>query len=341
MMFSLFILFLAAALPVALYVCVAWWLDRHEREPLWLLALTFTWGAIPAAVQSLVAELIFGIPVKNLVAEANLMMVEATLLAPPIEEIFKAVPVLIVYLCWRHEFDGLMDGLLYGAMAGFGFAMTENFLYYLSALNSGGMEAVGVLFFLRSVAFGFNHALYPSMFGLSLAVSRFSRTRYQEIGAACLGLLAGMTLHTIHNYLAASAGSHEETALLYLFLAFVVYLGGCLLWFVVACIALMKESVWIREELAEEVTSGLLTPTQAAHAWQYLPRIHARWRALWEHGFGHFHRLGRLYALAAELGLKKHQARLSTTDAPPPQQVAKLRTELQNLQRSLASNSPL
>jgi hypothetical protein len=40
---------LAAALPVPLYTLVILWLDRHEREPSWLLALAFLWGALVAA----------------------------------------------------------------------------------------------------------------------------------------------------------------------------------------------------------------------------------------------------------------------------------------------------
>lgn len=59
----------------------------------------------------------------------------------------------------RHEFDGVLDGLTYGAIIGFGFAMTENFLYFIGAFSEGGFVDLTVLIFLRAVIFGLNHTL--------------------------------------------------------------------------------------------------------------------------------------------------------------------------------------
>ena len=44
---------LGALIPTTVYVLFVWWLDRYEKEPLWLLALAFLWGAVPAAIISL------------------------------------------------------------------------------------------------------------------------------------------------------------------------------------------------------------------------------------------------------------------------------------------------
>ena len=32
---------LGALIPTLFYVAFVWWLDRYEKEPLWLLALSF------------------------------------------------------------------------------------------------------------------------------------------------------------------------------------------------------------------------------------------------------------------------------------------------------------
>jgi hypothetical protein len=40
---------LAAAMPVPRYTLVILWLDRHEREPSWLLATALVWGAAVAS----------------------------------------------------------------------------------------------------------------------------------------------------------------------------------------------------------------------------------------------------------------------------------------------------
>ena len=131
-----------------MWSCATWWLDRHEKEPLWLLMAVFFWGAVPAFVLSVACELILEIPLHSLLESEGHFFVSATFIAPPVEEILKAVPLLIVFLLYRKEFDGLIDGLLYGAMAGFGFAMTEDFFYFLSVWFDGGAPAVAVLFFL-------------------------------------------------------------------------------------------------------------------------------------------------------------------------------------------------
>ena len=34
-----------AFLPVPIYVALALWVDRYEKEPLWMLAIAFLWGA--------------------------------------------------------------------------------------------------------------------------------------------------------------------------------------------------------------------------------------------------------------------------------------------------------
>ena len=50
-MLVLIVAVLGALIPTIIYVLFIWWLDRYEKEPLWLLALAFLWGAIPAAME--------------------------------------------------------------------------------------------------------------------------------------------------------------------------------------------------------------------------------------------------------------------------------------------------
>ena len=48
---------LAAALPVVFYLIVIWWFDRYEREPWWLVLLTFIYGAIGAILLGVILSL--------------------------------------------------------------------------------------------------------------------------------------------------------------------------------------------------------------------------------------------------------------------------------------------
>ena len=40
--------FIAATIPVPLYVILVLWIDRYESEPIWMLAVAFFWGAFIA-----------------------------------------------------------------------------------------------------------------------------------------------------------------------------------------------------------------------------------------------------------------------------------------------------
>ena len=48
----------AAGLPTLIFLGLVWWLDRYEKEPAHLLAVTFLWGALPAAVLAVTLDLL-------------------------------------------------------------------------------------------------------------------------------------------------------------------------------------------------------------------------------------------------------------------------------------------
>ena len=45
LMIILLAVVLATAIVIA-YLLFIWWLDRYEREPFWVVLLTFLWGGI-------------------------------------------------------------------------------------------------------------------------------------------------------------------------------------------------------------------------------------------------------------------------------------------------------
>src|SRR5918992_1573770 len=60
--------------------------------------------------------------------------------APIVEEGSKGLALFILYWWKKDEFDGVVDGVIYAAMVGLGFAMAENFLYYGRTFAEGGIE---------------------------------------------------------------------------------------------------------------------------------------------------------------------------------------------------------
>ena len=133
---------IAAVIPASLYTLVFYWVDRYEREPVWLVVTAFLWGAVPAIIVSIIGELLLGSPFVNAPGSVAEALVEGAVVAPVVEEIVKAVMLVAIFLFRRQEFDGPLDGLIYGAAVGMGFAMTENLLYFVDAFDAGGFGTV-------------------------------------------------------------------------------------------------------------------------------------------------------------------------------------------------------
>src|SRR5699024_11787194 len=67
-------------------------------------------------------------------------IIGAVFQAPVVEESTKTVLLVIIVLAARRYFEGPLDGLVYGALIGAGFAFTENILYLGGAWNENQFE---------------------------------------------------------------------------------------------------------------------------------------------------------------------------------------------------------
>ncbi|HUM70828.1 MAG TPA: PrsW family intramembrane metalloprotease, partial [Chloroflexota bacterium] len=154
---------IAAVIPTLFYVGIIYWVDRYEKEPAWLLAATFFWGAVPSVLLALLLNTLLGLPVYALVRDGPYAdTAVAVFVAPIVEESVKGLALLAIFLFWRHEIDSPLDGIIYGAMVGLGFAMVENIYYFMQEYWTGGTAAWRINVFLRTVIFGLNHALFSS-----------------------------------------------------------------------------------------------------------------------------------------------------------------------------------
>ena len=155
------------ALPVFL---VVYFLDLYEREPLSLVAAALVWGAVAATTLSAIGNLGWGLTVARVGGPEFAARWTAALTAPFVEETLKGCGVVLIYLIARDEIDDVMDGFVYGAVCGLGFAIVEDVFYFMSVF--GGQPA-GVLqgFFLRVVASGlYSHVLYTGLVGMAVGV---------------------------------------------------------------------------------------------------------------------------------------------------------------------------
>jgi len=301
----------AAVIPTLVYVLILWWFDRYEKEPRHLLWISFVWGAVPAILLSLAAESFLGQPLGAL-SEGTAELMSSSVVAPVVEEIAKGLAVFGLFLFLRREFDGVLDGIIYGATVGFGFAMTENVFYFMRGLSSEGTQALTLIVFLRSFVFGLNHALFSSVFGAALGYARQAKKARSAWVVAPLGLLGAMILHAVHNLFASLA---DVTCFSLLF-SLASDWGGVVVIFVVMALAWQQEKRWIATHLQAEVASGLLTQEQLETISSYRRRLLAQWQAWGRGGRREARQVGRLAQLATELAFKVEQG-----DEPVAQQL--------------------
>jgi RsiW-degrading membrane proteinase PrsW (M82 family) len=319
---------MAAAIPAAVYVSIIYWFDRYEKEPMWLLSATFFWGAVPGIVLALVLNLLLSLPFY--VAGPEIAdILGAVVVAPPVEETVKAVALVAIFLLLRQEIDSLLDGIIYGAMVGMGFAVVENAFYFVTVYQESGLEAWRLNIFVRAVLFGLNHSLFTGMTGLGLAVSRFSVRREVRLGAPLLGWAAAVTFHALHN-LGASLGGP------FCLILPLTDWGGVWLLLAIIVWALWQERSWLRTYLKEEVTLGTMTQRQYEIACSGHARLVRRLHLLFSEGVGAYLRATRFYRQCSELAYKKHHFAI-VADARSDRTMAQLRGELFELSRELHS----
>jgi hypothetical protein len=209
----------------------------------------------------------------------------------------------------RHEIDSILDGIIYGAMVGMGFAMVENIVYFTAVYADSGFEAWRTNVFFRAVVFGLNHALFTSMTGLGFAIARFSTRRAMRWVAPIVGFSCAVLFHALHN-LGATLGG------IFAWLLPLVDWSGVWLVLLIIIWALLQERRWLRHYLADEVSRGTLTIEQYQVVSSNRARVRHRLQVLRREGFRGFLRAGRYYRHCSELAYKKHHATLLPDEAP-------------------------
>src|SRR3954454_13640349 len=284
-------IFFLAAVPTFLYSWLLWRLDRYEREPLQLLAVTFIWGAVPALVLAALAEVGIGTVAGNRLPPG----LDASLVAPLIEEPAKALALVGVFLFARRQFNGLLDGIIYGALVGFGFAMTENMLYFLD--NQNGLAVVWAL---RTVVFGFNHAFFTSIVGIALGLIRFDRRRWLGYIVFPAALALAMLLHGIHN-------AAVQVGVVGLCVAWIVDSGGVMIVLIVAILAQRRERRLIQTQLGPEVSGDIIGADDLQAVSTPSVRFHRELRALFRRGWLRYVHFRRYHHLLIELAYTKER----------------------------------
>jgi protease PrsW len=342
---ALFLAVIAAVVPAVVYARVILSFDRYEIEPLRAILLAFGWGAVGAIIFSLIAQLIFAGLAIAYVGEDEADILSIVVAAPVTEEAFKGLALLLMLRFYRHELDNLLDGLIYGAMIGLGFAMTENILYFMQAYLEDGFLGLGVLFIIRAGVNGLGHAVYTGAFGAAIG---WSRVRYKpgpaRIIVPIIGYLIAVGLHMAWNGgLVLLDYLFEGASLL---LAMVVQVPLVVIPPVLALYFIIRrahrtEREILEEELDPEVRSGVLRPDE----YQVLTTDRLRKQALKqaerEGGKERKQLLRQFYAAAGDLAFTLRHLRLDPrAEAQDRLAIAHHRQELARLRAQLGAARP-
>jgi RsiW-degrading membrane proteinase PrsW (M82 family) len=197
-------LVLVYAIPVLLLV---YRLDLFEREPWQLLVAALLWGGIIAT--SLAGEANSAwLSIMSKVAPLDMTAQWGpAIVGPGVEETLKLMGVVTLFLIVPAEFDGVMDGFVYGALVGLGFTVVEDVSYFINAaVASGGAgDQVGPVidsFLIRVVGGGlYSHVLFTGITGLGFAylVTRPKAARARGLLGFGACLVAGVAAHATWN----------------------------------------------------------------------------------------------------------------------------------------------
>lgn len=194
---------LAAVLATAFtvpYGALLLFVDRNEREPWWLLLLTFLWGAVVATSVSAIFNTVAGAGFSAVMPPMLADQLTASFSAPPVEEGTKALALVVVLVAFRHHFDNVLDGMLYGALVGLGFAWFENISYYMMVSDGEGALGMVKLAYIRGFLNGIaSHAAWTSLTGLGLGLWRVMRSGWLRWFVPPLFLALAMFAHFAWN----------------------------------------------------------------------------------------------------------------------------------------------
>jgi len=245
--------------PMFFYAAFVYWLDRYEKEPKALLGAAFLWGVIFAAGGAFILNTFFGIGIYIFTnSESAAEFGTASIVAPVIEEILKGMAVGIVFLLFRKEFDSVLDGIIYGGLAGLGFAATENTLYiYRNGYLDGGWEGLFTLIIIRVFIVGWMHAFFTAFTGIGFAVSRLNKNILVKLVAPFVGLGIAISAHAFHNTFGGLVGGLEGFAMGTL----IDWFGWALMFGFIIWMIFYERNI-VKRELVEEVKSGIISQAQ-------------------------------------------------------------------------------
>jgi len=330
---ALLIGLVSATLPVPLYLMLVLWIDRYEAEPFWMLATAFFWGALVAVFFAYLINTASGLIVTVLTNDVRAgAAFGAVISAPIVEECSKALIIFIFFFFKKDEFDGVIDGIVYAAMVGLGFAMTENIQYYGRAVLQAGGGGLTLVFIIRGALAPFSHPMFTSLTGIGLGLARQSRNTIVKIITPVFGLLAAISMHSIWNGSAVIFGPGG-----FILAYILIMVPAFFIMFVVIALALRREGQIVREFLTPDFQAGLINQQEYKQLGSIFGRMGASYNAFSRGGFRGWQACRQLNQTASELAFHRSRLARGITVRDAAEREAAYRMALEDLLKRLRS----
>jgi protease PrsW len=179
------ILLVALAIaPCLAIILFTYYRDQYEKEPKWLLFLSFLLGVLSVIPAFFLELFLWDVP-----AIGNNTFLKATIGTGYVEEACKLFFILILPY-WRKAFNEPLDGIIYSMMVSMGFATTENIMYVID-----GGWGVGVLRIFTAVP---AHAMFAVVMGYFIGLAKF---RHQQTFLLIVfGFILAGLFHGLYDY---------------------------------------------------------------------------------------------------------------------------------------------
>lgn len=179
---SSLLIYVLAILPAIGWILVYRHLDSKDPEPIKASSFALLAGVL-STLPVFALQLVFTLfPEFDLVSKAQANITNPLIFSSAflvfvafIEELTKGLAFLWVIRRYEPSFNQVVDGIVYGALVGIGFAFAENIYYFTRAIDvfqfSGNFLAV---FSIRSFGTMLAHTLFTGLFGFYFAKAYFA-----------------------------------------------------------------------------------------------------------------------------------------------------------------------
>lgn len=204
-------LFIIAITPAIIFIAGIYLTDRSDREPAYLLMITFLLGALMVIPSIFVEEILIKLNVFTGIGHA---LFNAFIVAALTEEFFKRL-VVLKFPYRTSYFNEKLDGIVYGVFVALGFATVENIMYVVFTYTNNPF--IGLYRGIFSVP---AHGVFGITMGYYLSLAKFNTDEKTKKSNLIKSLLMPVLLHGIFDFILMA----EIPQLTLLFVPYVVFI---------------------------------------------------------------------------------------------------------------------